>query len=107
MNSTHVSVSVLQVFRTTKTWSYRIISLLFAVPAAVMWGLYFALLAFCTVWLCRPCSRAFEIELQCFRGFYQACINTFLKPCYEAVGFCCYNFRIFMNKGDPGAGSLA
>ena len=93
-----------QVFRTTKVWCYRITTLLFAVPATVLCGIYSALLACCSIWCCRPCIRAFQIELQCFKGFYMACINTFIRPCYEAVGFCCYNFRIVINKGGDPAG---
>ncbi|KAK7101895.1 caveolin-3-like [Littorina saxatilis] len=87
------------VFRNTKIWCYRISTLLCAVPAAFVWGIYFALLACCSIWCCRPCTRAFEMELQCFKGFYAAIIGTFVRPCYEAMGFLFYNFRIFLHNG--------
>merc|ERR1712227_1150501 len=34
----------------TKFWCYRILTAVLAVPLSVFWGLYFALLAFCSIW---------------------------------------------------------
>nr|KAG5711297.1 hypothetical protein BaRGS_005994 [Batillaria attramentaria] len=87
------------VFRNTKLWCYRILTLLCAVPAGFVWGIQFACLACCTVWCCRPCIRAFDISLSCVKDFYTVFVMTFYRPCYEAMGFCFHNFRIFLYKG--------
>lgn len=87
------------VFRYTKLWCYRITTLLFAVPAALLWGGYFALLSCCTIWCCRPCIRAWEIKLFCFKSLYTAVVDTFVRPCYTAIGYLFYNFRISFHKG--------
>merc|ERR1739838_1213751 len=45
----------------TKYWCYRILTAVLAVPLSVFWGLYFALLAFCSIWCIAPCIKGFII----------------------------------------------
>jgi hypothetical protein len=87
-------------FTNTKLWCYRISTLLCAVPLSIIWGIYFALLACCTIWCCRPCIKCYEIKMSCFRGFLQAVLDSICRPCYESFGYLFYNIRIRMIKGD-------
>ena len=54
----HVYLCILQAFTVTKMWCYKITSLILGVPCAVIWGIYFACLAFCTSWCCMPCIKS-------------------------------------------------
>ena len=40
---------------------FRILTAVLAVPLSVFWGLYFALLAFCSIWCISPCIKGFII----------------------------------------------
>ena len=62
-----------QAFTVTKMWCYKITSLILGVPCAVIWGIYFACLAFCTSWCCMPCIRS-EVSIS-----LSAVFLTFLK----------------------------
>lgn len=88
-------------FTLTKLWCYRITSLLFAVPLSVCWGIYFACLAFCSAWVCLPCIKSEEIECLCLRRIWNAILNSFVAPCFEAMGKCFSGFRVHahMAKG--------
>merc|ERR1712154_644239 len=44
-----------------KFWTYRILTAVLAVPLSIMWGLYFAMLAFCSIWCIVPFIRGFVI----------------------------------------------
>ncbi|XP_041349623.1 caveolin-1-like [Gigantopelta aegis] len=83
-----------KVFTNTKLWTYRIITLLLSIPLSAVWGVYFACLAFCTIWCCRPCIKSYDIELSCLRGFWEILLSTFYRPCFESIGYCFYNIRI-------------
>ncbi|XP_012943658.1 caveolin-1 [Aplysia californica] len=87
-----------KVFTNTKLWCYRISTLLCAVPLSVFWGIYFALLACCTIWCCRPCIKAYEIELSCVRGFVVAVLDAIYRPCYETMGYLFFNIRVKVLK---------
>jgi len=89
-----------KVFTNTKVWCYRITSLILAVPLAVLWGIYFACVAFCTAWCCVPCLKSEEIELKCVKNLWKLVIDSFIAPCFEAVGRCLGNIgvRVSNNK---------
>ncbi|XP_064632946.1 caveolin-3-like [Lineus longissimus] len=87
-----------KVFTSTKLWCYRITSLLCAIPAMIFWGIYFACLAFCTIWCCVPCYKAFGIELHCAKKIFQTVLGAFYEPCWAAIGKCWSNIRVTMVK---------
>lgn len=89
---------MLQVFTNTKVWCYRITSLILAVPLAVLWGVYFACVAFCTAWCCVPCIKSEEIELRCVKNVWRLTIDTFVAPCFDAIGRCFSNIGVRVNK---------
>jgi hypothetical protein len=87
-----------QVFNSVNIWCYRILSLVCAIPAMVLWGCNFACLAFCTVWCCAPCMKCFEIHLKFVQTIWTTLITAFCEPCYLAVGKVFYNIRITMQN---------
>jgi hypothetical protein len=88
----------LQVFGLTKLWCYRITTVVFAIPLALCWGVSFACVSFCRIWVCVPCLRSCDIELMCVRRVWGVCLQTFVGPCWEAFGKLFYNIRIKFSK---------
>ncbi|ELT95614.1 hypothetical protein CAPTEDRAFT_133425 [Capitella teleta] len=87
-----------KVFTVTKLWCYRITSVLFAIPCALIWGVWFACLAFCRIWCCVPCLRSYDIEFACVRRIIEITLQTCCAPCYEAIGRIFSGIRIRLEK---------
>ncbi|XP_025108197.1 caveolin-3-like [Pomacea canaliculata] len=83
-----------KVFNITRLWCYRVLSLILAVPAACVWGVHFALLAFCTVWCCRPFMRWAQIVCGYCGDCHLIFIENFVKPVFVAVSFIFANFKV-------------
>ncbi|XP_065278932.1 caveolin-1 isoform X1 [Emys orbicularis] len=73
-------------FTVTKYWFYRLLSAIFGIPLALIWGIYFAILSFLHIWAVVPCIRSYLIEIQCISRVYSICIHTFCDPLFEAIG---------------------
>lgn len=86
------------VFTVTKYWCYRLLSGLFGIPLAIIWGIYFAILSFFHIWAVMPCIKSYMIEIQCFSRVYSICIHTFCDPFYESLGKMFSNIRVSMLK---------
>lgn len=85
-------------FTVTKYWFYRLLSAIFGIPMALIWGIYFAILSFLHIWAVVPCIRSYLIEIQCVGRVYSICIHTFFDPLFEAVGKICSAIRITVRK---------
>ncbi|KAJ8040503.1 Caveolin-1 [Holothuria leucospilota] len=85
-------------FINMKLWCYRIITLIFAVPAAILWGLYFALLTFMYIWCVVPCIKATFIKIQCAGQLFGILVRTFVEPFYIAFGKVFSNIHITVAK---------
>lgn len=70
----------------TKYWCYRILTAVLAVPLSVFWGLYFALLAFCSIWCIAPCIKGFIIWTNFISKIWGLMVRTFLDPLFESIG---------------------
>jgi hypothetical protein len=70
----------------TKFWCYRILTAVLAVPLSVFWGLYFALLAFCSIWCISPCIKGFIIWTTFISKIWGLMVRTFLDPLFESFG---------------------
>ncbi|XP_013403000.1 caveolin-3 [Lingula anatina] len=75
-----------QAFTATQLWCYRILSLICGLPCAVCWGIEFACISFCNIWVCVPYVKAFYISLHCIRKIFEPFMDTFVAPCYLAMG---------------------
>jgi caveolin 1 len=69
-----------------KYWTYRILTAVLAVPLSIMWGLYFALLAFCSIWCIVPFIRGFVIWAEFVKKVWGLMVRTFLDPLFESLG---------------------
>ncbi|KAG7234035.1 hypothetical protein INR49_005977 [Caranx melampygus] len=73
-------------FTVSKYWCYRILSAIFGIPVALLWGFLFACISFCHIWAVVPCIKSCLIESQCINRIYSLIIQTFCDPFFEAVG---------------------
>uniref|UniRef100_A0A8D1U687 Caveolin n=1 Tax=Sus scrofa TaxID=9823 RepID=A0A8D1U687_PIG len=85
-------------FTVTKYWFYRLLSALFGIPMALIWGIYFAILSFLHIWAVVPCIKSFLIEIQCISRVYSIYVHTFCDPLFEAIGKIFSNIHINMQK---------
>ncbi|XP_071835500.1 caveolin-3-like isoform X2 [Apostichopus japonicus] len=85
-------------FFNSKFWCYRLITLLCAVPAAILWGIYFALLTFTHIWCVVPCVKAILIKLQCAGQLFGLLVRTFWEPLYIALSKIFSNIHITIRK---------
>ncbi|XP_007980866.1 caveolin-1 isoform X1 [Chlorocebus sabaeus] len=85
-------------FTVTKYWFYRLLSALFGIPMALIWGIYFAILSFLHIWAVVPCIKSFLIEIQCISRVYSIYVHTVCDPLFEAVGKIFSNVRINLQK---------
>jgi len=87
-----------QLFTATKLWCYRILSLICAIPCAICWGICFACLSFCNIWMYVPCIKSCKIELYCFQQIFDLLMGTIVAPIFDAFGRCFSNIRVTMSK---------
>lgn|ERR1711976_635015 len=73
-------------YSVVKYWTYRILTAVLAVPMSIMWGLYFALLAFCSIWCVVPFIRGFVIWAEFVKKVWGLMVRTFLDPLFESFG---------------------
>uniref|UniRef100_A0A8C5WJ90 Caveolin n=1 Tax=Leptobrachium leishanense TaxID=445787 RepID=A0A8C5WJ90_9ANUR len=85
-------------FTVTKYWCYRVLSAIFGLPLALLWGFLFACLSFCHIWAVMPCVKSYLMEIQCVGQFYSVCVRTFCDPIFEAVGKALSGIRVAMRK---------
>ena len=75
-------------FSGTLSICYKILTVLCGVPYAFCWACTFACIAFEQIWYTTPYLRCCSIELLAMRKMYAACLEAFLAPCCETMGYC-------------------
>ncbi|XP_043936301.1 caveolin-3 [Protopterus annectens] len=85
-------------FTVSKYWCYRIISAIFGIPLALIWGFFFACISFCHIWAVVPCIKSYLIEIQCISQIYAVCVRTFCDPVFEALGKVFSSIRVAIRK---------
>ncbi|KAG7472478.1 hypothetical protein MATL_G00109320 [Megalops atlanticus] len=85
-------------FTVSKYWCYRVLSAIFGIPVALLWGFLFALISFCHIWAVMPCIKSYLIETQCLSRIYSLCIHTFCDPLFEALGKIFGSIRVALRK---------
>ncbi|XP_005109533.1 caveolin-1 [Aplysia californica] len=81
-------------FSCCKGCCYKLLTLFCGIPLAMCWGCEFAMITFQHVWYITPCMRAYMINCGCLQKFYGTCIQCYLQPLYEAMGYCFSNIRV-------------
>ncbi|KAG5835763.1 hypothetical protein ANANG_G00247460 [Anguilla anguilla] len=76
-------------FEVSRIWFYRIISLLLAVPLALIAGVLFALLSCLHIWLIMPCVQLFLINMHWVRTIWASVLDITISPLFSSMGKCC------------------
>uniref|UniRef100_A0A915JFT6 Caveolin n=1 Tax=Romanomermis culicivorax TaxID=13658 RepID=A0A915JFT6_ROMCU len=80
-----------EVFEFTKLWTYRILSLILALPCALLCGLSMACCSFSSVWCFLPLVKMLRIPLVALEQIIRTISNTLLTPFCESCGRCFSN----------------
>ena len=81
-------------FTCCKSCCYKFLTLCCGLPLAVCWALEFAVLTFSHVWCYTPWMRLYVIECQLMQRVFSACMQCYVRPCCEAMGFLFSNIRV-------------
>ncbi|KAF7210369.1 caveolin-2 [Nothobranchius furzeri] len=87
-------------FEKTRIWTYRCLSLLFAVPLAFLCGFILALLACLRVWFLVPCVQLSNTFLPCLRSVFICAVNVFVAPFCMSLALCCSQISILLSNKD-------
>ncbi|KAM9752889.1 caveolin-2 [Menidia menidia] len=88
-------------FERTRIWTYRCLSLLFAVPLALLCGVFLAILACLRVWFLVPCVQLSNTFLPCMRSLCMCAVNVFISPFCVSVALCCSQMAVSLSNKDP------
>ncbi|KAM4563956.1 caveolin-2 [Odontesthes bonariensis] len=88
-------------FEGTRIWTYRCLSLLFAVPFALLCGILLAVLALMRVWFLVPCVQLSNTFLPCLRSLCIFAVNVFISPFCVSVALCCSQIAVSLSNKDP------
>jgi len=89
-------------YQLSKFWCYRILTAVLAVPLSVFWGLYFALLAFCSIWCIAPCIKGFIIWTNFISKIWGLMVRTFLDPLFESIGLIFTKIQVTLRMKNEG-----
>ncbi|XP_056156529.1 caveolin-2-like [Lampris incognitus] len=81
-------------FKVSRLWCYRLISLLLAVPVSLAAGLLFALLSCLHIWLIMPCVQLLLINMLWVRTVWAGVLNTAIGPFFTSIGKCCGSINV-------------
>ncbi|XP_026224417.1 caveolin-2 [Anabas testudineus] len=87
-------------FERARIWTYRCLTLLFAVPFALFCGIFLAILACLHVWILVPCVQLSNTFLPCLRSMCMCAVNIFLIPFCTSIALCCSQIAIHLSNKD-------
>ncbi|KAM7410841.1 hypothetical protein PAMA_021005 [Pampus argenteus] len=87
-------------FESARIWTYRCLSLLLAVPFALLCGVFLAVLACLHVWFVVPCIQLSNTFLPCLRSVCICALNVFVSPFCTSVALCCSQIAISLSNKD-------
>ncbi|XP_059188478.1 uncharacterized protein cav4b [Centropristis striata] len=87
-------------FEKTRIWTYRCLSLLLAVPFALLCGIFLAVLACLHVWFVVPCIQLSNTFLPCLRSLCLCAVNVFISPFCTSLALCCSQIAITLSNKD-------
>uniref|UniRef100_A0A3Q0RAC3 Caveolin n=1 Tax=Amphilophus citrinellus TaxID=61819 RepID=A0A3Q0RAC3_AMPCI len=103
--STHQSIKQVWVysvvgFEKARFWTYQCLSLLFAVPFALLCGIFLAVLACLHVWFLVPCLQLSTTFLPCLRSLCLCAIDVVITPFCASVALCCSRIAVSLSNKD-------
>ncbi|XP_041656399.1 caveolin-2 [Cheilinus undulatus] len=87
-------------FEKTRIWTYRCLSLLLAVPFALLCGVFLAILACLHVWFLVPCIQLSNTFIPCLRSLCLCSVNVFISPFCTSIALCCSQITILLTRRD-------
>ncbi|KAG9277109.1 caveolin-2-like [Astyanax mexicanus] len=76
-------------FEVSRLWIYRLISLLLAVPVALLLGMLFALLSCLHIWLIMPSVQLLLINMHWVKVVWASVLDLTISPFFSSLGRCC------------------
>ncbi|XP_065179371.1 caveolin-1-like [Sycon ciliatum] len=83
------------VYDQVKAWTYIILTTLFAVLMAIIWGLMLAFISFFMIWWVNPAIRIFYIMVRSFAKLWSTSVQAFFDPLY-------YSFALIFSRAKVG-----
>ncbi|CAJ1055407.1 caveolin-2-like [Xyrichtys novacula] len=87
-------------FEKTRICTYRCLTLLLAVPFALLCGVVLAVLACLHVWVLVPCIQLSQTFLPCLRSLCFCAVDVILSPFCTSLALCCSQINILLSKKD-------
>ncbi|XP_034550750.1 caveolin-2 [Notolabrus celidotus] len=87
-------------FEKTRICTYHCLTLLFAVPFALLCGMVLAVLACLHVWFLVPCIELSHTFLPCVRSLCFCAVNVFISPFCTSLALCFSQINILLSKKD-------
>ncbi|XP_077539191.1 caveolin-3-like [Haemaphysalis longicornis] len=81
-------------FTHTKNFCYRVLSLLCAVPLALIVGISFACLSFQHIWCIGPAIRHCRVNCHVVRQYMRIILESCCAPCFSEMGLVLSRIRI-------------
>ncbi|XP_030634305.1 caveolin-2-like [Chanos chanos] len=75
-------------FEVSRLWFYRIISLVLAVPVALVAGILFAILSCLHIWLIVPSMQILLINMHWVKTVWASVLDIAISPFFSSVGRC-------------------
>ncbi|XP_074536854.1 caveolin-2-like [Halichoeres trimaculatus] len=85
-------------FERTRVCTYRCLTLVFAVPFALLCGIVLAVLACLHVWFLVPCIHLSSTFLPCVRSLCYCAVNVVISPFCTSLALCCSQINILLSK---------
>ncbi|KAJ3602054.1 hypothetical protein NHX12_029814 [Muraenolepis orangiensis] len=83
-------------FEVCRVWIYRVLSLLLAVPMAVLSGLLFAVLSCFHIWMVQPCMRCTLIGTYWLQSLWAVVLEVVVGPLFTSAGRSCGGFSVHL-----------
>ncbi|XP_029012112.1 caveolin-2 [Betta splendens] len=87
-------------FERTRVWTYRCLTLLFAVPFALLCGIFLAVLACLHVWFLAPCIQLSNTFIPCLRSLCMCAVDVVVSPFCASLALCCSQIAISLSNKD-------
>ncbi|XP_067881753.1 caveolin-3-like, partial [Heterodontus francisci] len=85
-------------FTVSAYWCYRVLTAVFGIPMALLWGFLYACFTFCQVWSAAPCLRCCLMELQCLASTFPVCVRGICDPLFHAAGGLFLSVRLALRR---------
>nr|XP_002738352.1 PREDICTED: caveolin-3-like isoform X1 [Saccoglossus kowalevskii] len=86
-----------------KSCCYKVLTVICAVPTALICGFMFAFMSFEQIWCITPMLKNLRISMSPYKKCLTTVLSAFCAPGLEACGACCSKIRITLtHDGDSG-----